>query len=309
MKKIQITKVNRNQLMVYLALIAVALIVGFSFIFVKIALKNASAVDVLTYRFTSATLVILCLSAFKVIQLPKLSLNQFWHLLLLSFFYPILFFSLQTIGLEYSSASEAGIIFALSPIITLLFAHFFLKEKTTTLQKIGVLISMLGVIYIFYHKKTDTVEKSMIGNILLLLSVISIVGYYMIGKKLMSQYTALNLTVIIVFVASFSFGITSIVMHSYTGEWASLIDPLTNGQFITSILYLGILSTLVTSLLTNYALSKIPASTVSIFNNLSPIIAVIGGVIVLDEQLYNYHIIGGIMVFLGVFATVFFKKK
>ena len=75
MKKIQITKVNRNQLMVYLALIAVALIVGFSFIFVKIALKNASAVDVLTYRFTSATLVILCLSAFKVIQLPKFSLN------------------------------------------------------------------------------------------------------------------------------------------------------------------------------------------------------------------------------------------
>jgi drug/metabolite transporter (DMT)-like permease len=302
-------KNNKKDILVYLALTAVAFIIGFSFIYVKIALEYATTLDVLAYRFASAAVLLMLLAAFKVINLPKLSLKNLWPLLLLSLFYPILFFGLQTIGLVYSTASEAGIIFALTPVITLIFAALFLKEKTTIMQKIGVLVSMFGVIYIFYNKGITDAGGSLLGNFLLILSVISIVGYYVLGKKLTQTYTAIDLTVIIVLVAFISFTSMSLISHAYNSTWPILITPLTSTSFIISILYLGILSTLLTSLLTNYALSVIPASTVSIFNNLSPIIAVIGGVVVLGDQLYNFHIIGGILVFIGVFATIFFKKK
>ena len=299
----------KNQIPVYIALIAIAFIIGFSFIYVKIALDYASTIDVLTYRFASASALILILAAFRFIKLPTINFQKLWPLLLLSFFYPIFFFGLQTIGLVYSTASEAGIIFALTPVITLIFAAFFLKEKTTVIQKVGVLVSMFGVIYIFYNKGIAEAGRSLLGNSLLMLSVVSIVGYYVLGKKLTQTYTAMDLTIIIVFVASISFTAITLIFHAYNSTWSSLFTPLASRSFMISILYLGILSTLLTSLLTNYALSAIPASTVSIFNNLSPIIAVIGGVVVLGDQLHRFHILGGLLVFLGVFATVLFKKK
>jgi drug/metabolite transporter (DMT)-like permease len=63
-----------------------------------------------------------------------------------------------------------------------------------------------------------------------------------------------------------------------------------------------------TSFITIFALSVIPASQIAVFNNLSPIIAIVGGVLILDETLHTYQIIGGILVILGVAMTQIFKR-
>jgi drug/metabolite transporter (DMT)-like permease len=85
--------------------------------------------------------------------------------------------------------------------------------------------------------------------------------------------------------------------------------PLQNTDFIVSILYLGILSSLVTSLLNNYILSKIEASKVSVFGNLRTVVTIFAGVIILKEELYDYHIIGSLMIVLGVMGTNITKQK
>jgi len=303
-----INKIKNRKVLANLGLAIVTLIVGLSFIFVKIGLREADAYDLLAHRFTIAFILILLLASFRKIKFPKILSKDWVSILFVSLFYPILFFGFQTVGMETSTASQAGIIFALSPTFTIIAGALFLKEKTTLMQKIGVALSFLGLAYIFLYKGGIQTE-SWEGNLFLVLSVLCTVGYYMIGKRLMQRYDSSSLTAIMISIAFIVFNSIGITRHVTTGDLNTFFEPLLEPSFLLSVLYLGTLSSVVTSFLTNYALTFVPTSSVSIYNNLNPVIAIIGGVIFLSEHLYIHQLIGGLGVISGVVMVLFFKNK
>ncbi|MNX07304.1 EamA-like transporter family protein [compost metagenome] len=63
------------------------------------------------------------------------------------------------------------------------------------------------------------------------------------------------------------------------------------------------LSSLCTSLLSNYAISRIEASKMSVFNQLSTIVTIGAGAIILHETLAYYHFIGTVMILVGVIGV------
>ncbi|MCX7547720.1 DMT family transporter [Xanthomarina sp. F1114] len=298
-----------EQKLAYIGLIFMTAIIGLSFIFVKIGLRYASPMDLLAHRFTAGALSIGVLWVFGFIKLSPFSWSKVKSLLLLSLFYPLLFFAFQTFGMEYSTASEAGIIFATVPIITLVVAGVFLKEKTTLIQKLGITLSVAGIAYIIYRTGSLSESGSFKGVVLLLLSVFSVVVYYTLGKKISLEFSTLEITVWMTLLAFIAFNTWSIIDHFQTGTINDFYRPLKQKEFLWTVLYLGVLSSVVTSFLTNFALSKIPASQIAVFNNLSPIITILGGVVFLGETLHHYQIIGGILVILGVFMTQMSNRK
>lgn len=293
----------------YLGLFLMTTIIGLSFIFVKIGLRYSNSIDLLAHRFGIAFLTILILKVFGVLKLPKINWEKVKGLIVLSLFYPVFFFLFQTYGMNYSTATEAGIIYAMSPIFMLIFAQIFLKEKSTLMQKIGVVLSIVGVLYIIFNKAGFSVDFNHLkGVLLLLLSVISFVGYIIMGKKVGASFSAIEITVWITLIAFIVFTIWGLSIHLNKGTLSEFYQPFSNVDFIYAVLYLGVLSSVVTSFLTNYSLPLIPASHIAVMNNFSPIMAVLGGVLFLDEQLHYYHIIGGVLVALGIFITLKFKE-
>lgn len=300
---------DKKEQLAYFGLLIMTLIIGLSFIFIKIGLRYSSPVDLLAHRFTAAALSLFVLWMLGYVKMPRLNIKKTKSLLLLSLFYPMLFFALQTFGMQYSSASEAGIIFATTPIITLIAAGFFLKEKTTWLQKMGVVLSIAGIVYISYFKGNASNNTSPLGLLLLLLSVFSITVYYILGKFISAHFSTIEITVWMTLLAFLVFNGFSLVVHFQNNTVSEFFKPLNNVEFIWTVLYLGVLSSMFTSLLTNFALTKIPASQIAVINNLSPIIAIAGGVLILGETLFAFHIIGGLLVLSGVAMTIFYKKK
>lgn len=300
---------HKMQHQAYIGLILVTIIIGLSFIFVKIGLRYAGAMDLLAHRFTAAALSIVLLWAFGFIRLPAFNFAKAKSLLLLSLFYPLLFFAFQTFGLEHSTASEAGIVFATTPIITLIAASIFLKEKTTFLQKTGIVMSIAGILYIIYFTGDISGSTTLKGLILLMLSVLTVVAYYVLGKLVGTRFTAMEITVWMTLLAFVVFNGFSIVGHIQNHSLAGFFDPLFHPEFLWAVLYLGVLSSMLTAFLTNFALAQIPASQIAVFNNLSPLISIAGGILILGETLFTYHIIGGLMVLLGVVMTVFLKYR
>lgn len=298
-----------NNAKAYAGLILMTSIVGFSFIFLKIGLRHAGAMDLIAHRFTAATFSLVLLWVLGFIKIPRLSLNKAKSLFLLSLFYPLLFFTLQTFGMKHSTASEAGIIFATVPVITLLAARIFLKEKTTFLQKIGITLSIAGILFIIYHSGNLSGETTLKGVLLLLLSVLAVIAYYVLGKKISVNFSAIEITVWMTILAFLVFNGWSITSHIQSNTLSQFFSPLAQKEFLWAVLYLGVLSSMLTSFLTNFALTQIPASQIAVFNNLSPVIAIAGGILILGETLFAYHIIGGLMVMAGVAMTVFFKHK
>lgn len=299
---------ERGNRIVYLAALIYCFITGLSFLFVKIALPVAQPLDILAHRFSAALIAILLFILLRPTEI-NYSFNKLKKILPLTLFHPLMFFAFQTYGLQYATSSEGGILSASIPIFTLILATIFLKERTTILQKISVLASVSGVIYIALMKGTSFEGSSILGIVLLLISNLSFSSYSVLARKMTRDYTALELSLTMIIVSCISFNALAIFNNVRAGTLSAYFSPLTNLPFLLSILYLGILSTLVTFLLSNYILSKIEASKMSVFTNLSTVISIIAGVVFLREAIHYYHIIGSLLIVGGVLGTNFLGKS
>lgn len=297
---------NKN-ILTYLAAILYASIIGFSFLFVKIALSVSNPIDLLAYRFTFAFIVFLL---FILVTRPKLH-YRFAHLkriIPVALLYPLLFFTFQTFGLESASSSEAGILLATTPVFTLILARLFLNEKTNVLQKLSLLLSVGGIIYITLMKSAGLEFNHIKGSLLLLASALSMSAYSVFAKKILTTFTNLELTFIMITISFLSFNALAIGHHLLQGSMALFFAPLSEPPFLIAILYLGVLSSLLTALLSNYVLSQIAASKMIVFSNLATVISIFAGVFILNEDFFFYHIIGSILIIMGVLGTNFFDQ-
>ena len=294
---------------VYLAALSFSTIIGFSFLFTKVALGFASPLTNLAHRYTVAAIVLFILQQNKLIQV-KLSKEDILSILPMSLFYPILFFMFQSFALQYISSSEAGILQALVPIITLILASVFLKEKTTFIQKFFLCLSVAGVIYIFLSKGANLgVETGILGFMLMLGSVFSNAINNILSKYKGGQYRAIDLTVVVILVGFLVFNSLSLVTHFLSGNLMSYFEPLGHLSYLISILYLGILASIVTASLSIYAIVRLGASTVSVFGNLGTVLTIVAGAVFLHEPIYAYHIIGASLIIGGILGMNVINSK
>ncbi|MGG2092165.1 DMT family transporter [Bacillus sp. S13(2024)] len=292
----------------YAAAILYTFIIGFSFMFVKLTFTVTGPLDTLAHRFTISILVASIPVIFGFVKL-NITFKNMLSILPVAILYPALFFTFQAFGLVYTSSSEAGIIQATIPIFTLVCASYFLKERTTIWQKISLLLSVSGVIYIFAMKGFGSHSTSFIGVILILLSALSSAGYNVLARKMTKQFRLIDVTYMMTTIGFVCFNTLSIGNHIAAGTMNQFFQPFTSPLFLVSILYLGILSSLLTAFLSNYALSIMEASKMSVFSNVSTLITMFTGVIFLQEDLAYYHIIGAVMIILGVLGTNFLDEK
>ncbi|WP_188069518.1 DMT family transporter [Brevibacillus brevis] len=300
----------KDQQKAILAALLNAGITGLSFLFLKMALAVTNPVDTLAHRFTVAFIVASIPILFGWIKL-SIKPKDMLTIIPLAMLYPILFFTLQAFGLVYTTSSEAGIIQATVPIFTMVMAAFFLGESSTWLQKLSTLLSVGGVVYIFAMKGLGVSpgSGSSIGTILILLSAFSLAGYSVLARKMTKSFHYIDMTYMVALLGFLFFNGWSVIRHSAEGTLSTYFAPFASSAFIISIVFLGILSSLMTSFMTNFALSKMEASKLSVFNNLSTLVTIVAGVIFLQEQLAYYHLIGAVMIIIGVIGTNFLGAK
>lgn len=159
------------------------------------------------------------------------------------------------------------------------------------------------------NKGASSSSTNIKGIIFMILAAISLASYNVVARIKTKSFKTIDITYIMTFVGFIVFNIIAIINNSVNGDFNNYINPLKNFNYIIAILYLGILSSVITSLLSNYVLSKIDASKMSVFANLGTVITIFAGVIILKEDLFYYHIIGTIMIVAGVIGTNIFGKK
>lgn len=291
-----------NNKLAYFSATLFAFIIGLSFVFMKVALKYTNPLNILAHRFTIAffTFLIPVLCRWTKIEIKKSDIK---NILPLAIFSPMLFFAFQVYGLSYISSTEAGIIHAIVPVITLIISSVFLKEKSSSIEKISIILSVSGVIFIFIMKGINVKSANLLGIFLILLSVLSASIYTVLARKTVQKYNFVDVTYVMIFLGFISFNALSLIDNIYRGDMGLYFKPFSNLEFTISIVFLGVLSSTFTSILSNYALSKISAPKMSVFNNLSTLITIIAGILFLEENIYYYHVIGGLFIILGVIGT------
>ena len=296
----------------YLAALSFSAIIGFSFLFTKIALGYASPLTNLAHRYTIAALVMVVLHQTKLIKvsLSRKDILSILSILPMSLFYPLLFFIFQSFALQYISSSEAGILQALVPIFTLLLASVFLKEKTSLLQKFFLILSVAGVVFIFLSKGANfSTGTASFGFLLMLGSVLANAINNILSKSTGGRYRAMDMTAVVIFVGFVTFNTLSLISHYLDGNILAYFAPLGQVSYLLSILYLGILASIVTGSLSIYAIVRLGASTISVFGNLGAVLTILAGALILHEPIYSYHVIGATMIIAGILGMNLMRRK
>lgn len=287
----------------YLAGLIFSSIFGFSFLFTKEALEIISPFHLLAFRFTAA---FLSLNLLRIMGLIKINLQgkNIEKLLFLALFQPGFYFFCETTGMLYTSSSEAGMMMALTPVAVTILAAFILDEKPVPLQSFFVFLSVIGVFFIIINRGRPAAAGNYLGLLLLGGAVIAAGVYNIISRQLSLEFKPVEITYVMMGFGALIFNIMAIYRRNFILK--DYFDLLLNKDILITVVYLGILSSVVSFFMMNYTLSKITAAEAAVFTNLTTVVSIIAGVIFRNEPFFKFQIVGAVLIIIGVWGTNYF---
>ena len=286
--------------MPYLGAVISSSIFGLSFLFTRRAIMVTSAFKLLSLRFLLAFTAMSVLVIFKVIKVDYRN-KPIREILIACIAQPVIYFIFETYAIKYTSSSYAGLFIALIPIAVSILGIYALKEMPGKLQWFFILLSVSGVVYIILNDSISVSGNSMIlGTVFLFIAIVSASVFSIYSRKISSYFTSFEITYFMMGMAAVVFNAIALVIDICNGQVASYFKPMLNVDVLISVLYLGILSSVVAYYLTNYSLSKMEASKFTVFTNLATIVSIFAGVVFLHETFRFYHVIGSILILAGI---------
>ena len=218
-------------------------------------------------------------------------------ILFMSLCEPCLYFLFEAKALENTTASQAGMISALLPLMVAVGARIFLRETLSLKTLIGFLLAICGAVWMSAAGgPADHAPRPVLGNFLEFIAMMCAVGYIITLKHLTNRYSPFILTAYqAVLGAIFYFPILFL---------PSTVLPVRfdiNGAI--AIIYLGAFISFGAYTLYNYGLSRVPASQASAFINLIPVFTVLLGWLILKEKFTPQQYVASLLILTGIFFT------
>ncbi|MTI80904.1 MAG: EamA/RhaT family transporter [Firmicutes bacterium] len=293
------------------AAMVVAVLFGFSFLFTKVVLDYLQPFQLIGLRFALAAASLSILALFGLIKL-NIKLGQLTDLLKVAIWQPVLYFTCETYGVKFTTASESGVIISLIPVMVAVLSFFILKERVSLKQGFFIASAVFGVVLMVLGGTAGSggsPGQHLLGVAILFGAVLSGGFYSIFSRQASEKYSTTDITFVMMWLGAVVFNIIGLVQSYLNGQLGNYAAALVQPQVINGLLYLGILSSVVAFFLLNYSLSRLPAPRVSVFLNLIPVISVIAGVAFNNEVLGVWHLVGGSFILLGVWGTNYFGQE
>ena len=265
--------------------------------------KNFTVEEILVLRLIPAAIIMLPYMVKLGVMPPG---NRLITKIIFALGASALFPWVLSMGLYYSPASNAGALGpGTLPFWTALIAFLITSEKPNRSRKFGLFVILLGALVIgIVQFETNYGDLTWLGNILFLLGAALWAIYSVIFRQ--SGIAPLHGLVIGLFWGSLIFVPFLITFGSVKFENTTLHDIAF--MVILHSFIIGILA----MLLFTYAVKKLGAVQTAAFGALTPILALIGGVILLDEIISPSKLSGICLVTAGVLlasGALSFTKK
>ena len=282
-----------------LAVLAVIIWSG-NFIVARGVIKQIPPISLAFYRWLTAALII---SPFAVRSFRaewKIVKRSLGHLFWVSLTGVTLFNTFVYIGAHYTTAINLALIGTTSsPIIAIILARIFLKEKIGRLKMMGMILCIIGVIFLLSRGNIQNLVslRFTAGDGWVLLAAFCFAVYTTLVRKKPAGISSVNYLAIV-----FSFGALLLlpfysweVYHSQPVKW--------NVNLVLIILYLGLGASVICFLCWNIAIGKLGSGRTALFGNLIPVFSSIEAAFILNEQFTWVHIVSMILVFTGIMVA------
>jgi len=283
---------------VYAVLIVQSLMASGTHIVAKVVVRD---IDAFTLTLLRTTISAIAMGGILLIRGKRISIRRddyaafFW----LAFLAVPLNQFLFLYGMKYTIPSNAALLYATTPVVVLVFSHFFLGESLSRLKIAGVILGFLGVTIVIFERGLSASMEYVAGNLVIFTAVLAWALYTVYGRKMIVKYGAIEtscLTLIGGTILFFPVGIVPALQFPY--------GTLTGANWM-QIFYLAIVTSVLSYLLWYYALGRIEAGRVALFSNLQPILVTALAVTLLGQSITGAFVIGGIIAISGVIAAQF----
>ena len=274
---------------------------GLSYVFTKSASETAGIFELLGWRFLIAFVVMTALVLVGVIKIDLKGKNL-KSLFMVALFSPVIYFIGETVGIGNTSASESGVFLACIPAASLVASSLILKKKPTKIQIIGIAITLVGVLTTVFAAGVSA-TFSAVGYAFLTVAVASYALYSVFVEKA-SDFSETAITYLMLAVGAAVFVLVALIKSIIEGSSAELLTlPFENTSFLIAILYQGIGCSILAFFLSNMAIARIGVNRTSSFIGASTVVSMLAGVVILQENLTVWQIVGAVIIVAGIYTA------
>ena len=197
-------------------------------------------------------------------------------------------------GLQYTTATHASLLYALTPLVVFLMARQLLGETRARDKLIGIAMAFVGVVAILLERGLERELKVAAGDGIILVAVVAWAAYTVLSKPLLERYPPVMVTSWVIVAGSLMF-LPAAFLPGAIPPAAKLTLPVWGGLF-----YLAIGTSVIAYPLWLYALRRLEASRVAITANTQPVITGVLSWLIFGEHFSVVFLFGAALVLAGV---------
>ena len=208
-----------------------------------------------------------------------------------------LFNTLVYIAGHYTTAINLALIGTTSsPIMSIIMARIFLKERVGWMKLLGMIVCIVGILFLLSkgNFKNLLAFKFSSGDAWMLLAAFCFAVYNILVRRKSSSISSLNF----LFVTFLCGSVLLLPFFVWEQNHAPAVEW--NIHLIGAIFYLGIGASVICFYIWNIAINILGAGRTALFGNLIPIFSSLEAVIILNEEFSWIQVISMIIVFSGL---------
>jgi drug/metabolite transporter (DMT)-like permease len=283
--------------------IALCLIWGSTWLFIKLGLEDLPPISFAGIRFLIATIVLWSIVRIRRLALP--STRKEWLLLLstgiLSFTlnYGLLFW-----GEQRTTSGLAAILQTIIPVFGLLLAHYYLPNERMTWAKVGgVLLGIVGIVVIFSNQLAGESSSGFAGSIAI------VVGAFCAAwSNVLVKARGTHLDPAVLAAGQMAFGFVPLL----TLGWAFEGSPFSfhwTGRAVLALFYLALVGSCCAFMLYYWLVQHMEVTKTMLISLITPVLAVLLGVWWLNEQVSLRIGFGALAILAGIGLNIYRSKR
>lgn len=284
-------KAGSGRLLPLLWLGGAVLLWGTSFVGTKEAQTGFDPLFVTWLRMLIATVVFL--PFLPRVPRPRYRRGDWKWLVAFALFEPCLYFVFESYAIRLTTASQAGVVTAIAPLLVALGARIFLRERLSARTVAGIVVSLGGVAALSLGGGAQAAAANpALGNALEVGAMVCATGYMLVVKHLVDRYDPWMLVAFQNVV-----GVLFFLPAAFLSHPATLAGVPARAWVAT--LLLGLVSIGAFGLY-NAAVARMSASRAAMSINLIPLVAMGTGVLFMHDRLWPVQIAGCVAIAAGV---------
>jgi len=202
-------------------------------------------------------------------------------------------------GMSWTAAGDASLIIPMNPVFTVLLAVPMLGQKISARMSIGLLVGIVGVAVVVGWSPNSgiPIEHRVLGDLMILFAALLWAATSNLTKIMLSWERGYSSLEIVVWYSVTGWALLSPWM--LVELWGSALPGPSSAEWFT-IAYLGIVSTVLSYVLFAKGIELIGPTAASSYVFLVPVFGVLGGWLLLDEEIGASMILGFVLIVAGV---------